>query len=176
MTIQEINQKLERKVLQLAPQANQLNFSAFLTSPKKSGSYINYPGDSDEMEEILENNLDIVENKIALADEAYFILKNNWDQIAESKQEAARANMAKIQELANNLRRLKDLYESLIVEPGVILIEDGEREDPESFHIEIDPPTSLSKKQAEEVTKNWKSLLIQVEAAVATELNLDLSL
>ncbi len=176
MTIHEINSKLEKKALQLAPQANQLNFSAFLTSPKIVGSYTNYPGDGDEMQTMLESNLDIVENKIALADEAYFILKNNLKEIDEAKQPATKELMLKIQELVANLHTLKDLYESMIVEPGIILIDDGEREDSDSFHVEINPPTYLSKEQATKISKNWKTLLTQTEESVSAQLNLNLNL
>lgn len=176
MSTAEINRKLERAQLKLAPQPNQLHFSRFLKNPIASGGYTNYPGDGDEMEEIVETNLDIVENKIAIADEAVFIMKNNWDTIDESKRPIAEQNMQKLQDILENLRLLKDLYESLIVEPGVIIIEDGEREDPESFHIEIDPPTSLSPKQASELAANWLELLKKSEKLAAEELSLDLNL
>ncbi|MCH9609334.1 MAG: hypothetical protein S4CHLAM45_04750 [Chlamydiales bacterium] len=174
--LEEINRKLEARQIELAIQPNQLNFSSFLVHPTEAGAYTNYPGQMDKMCEILDANLDIAENKIASADDAIFIYKNNWNTIDKDKIPVIEENLKKLQELRENLQMLKDLYESFIVEPGVILITDGEREDPDTFHLSIDPPTSVTRGKREEIIKNWQHLLIEAENAVSKELSLNLEL
>ncbi len=186
MTIQkqfakEMNMKLESHELRIAPQPNQLNLFSFLGTSKQAGSYTNYPGNSDEIEQMIDNNRDIVENKVAAADETVFMIKNAL-QALENQQidedhkrqlsETLKANQGLLEQLATNLRHLDKIYESLIIEPGVILIDDGEREDPESFHLVIDPPTSISQEEKANIEQNWKTLLEKYEAAVNTHITL----
>lgn len=146
-----------------------------------SGQANQYPGSCDEISEILNKRQSFVENRKALIDDILFILHNTIRSIVESDCEEEKKvqivktleeNKALCSKRARHLHELDLLYQSILIEPAIIKLEDGERGDPDHFHIFINPSTDLSQEEGDLLTVSWWKLLERLEEKFATPLEL----
>lgn len=159
--VNEILEQKQQKLNQAYPQP----FYSYLQGK-------DYVGSCDAVTVSLESRKNALLEQHAILDDVSFVLHHSIRMFLEldvtDKEQTdivktLKENKALVEKQAGVLKKLQEIYRSLLIEPGILQLPDVEREDPTRFRVLFEPATILTEAERRTWSANWQQQLAEFE-------------